>query len=133
MPSPDSIIQLLTFMVIAVYGVLPIVSVLIGIGLDRTVERASPIINPLTITLLLGVFVAAAILLVLIGPNFPTTPAGFIAALLVSTAIPMAIGLGIAVIFWRRFRADAARLRDRDKFTVWGEDPRKRPKNLRRR
>ncbi|MCA9907288.1 MAG: hypothetical protein KC519_01475 [Anaerolineae bacterium] len=133
MPSPGSIIQLLTFMVIVVYGVLPIVSVLIGIGLDRTVERASPIVHPLTVTLLLGVFVAAAILLVLIGPNFPTTPAGFIAALLVSTAIPMTVGLGIAVVFWRRFRADAARLRDRDQFTVWGDDPRQRPKNLRRR
>ncbi len=133
MPNPQDIALLLSALVVFVFGILPIISILGGIALDRLVGRVVPIVNPITAALLLGVFVAAAGLLVMIGPSFPNTVGGFVAALLVSLAVPLAIALVIVIVFWRRLRGDAARLRDAETFTVLGEDTRTRQKNLRRR
>lgn len=133
MPNPQDVAFLLSALVVFVFGILPVISILGGIALDRLVGRVVPIVNPITAALLLGVFVAAAGLLVVIGPNFPNSVGGFVAALLVSLAVPLAIALVIVVVFWRRLRGDAARLRDAETFTVQGEDTRTRQKNLRRR
>jgi hypothetical protein len=133
LPNPDDIALLLSALVVFVFGILPIISILGGIALDRLVQRAAPIVNPLTATLLIGVYVAAAALLVVIGPSFPNSVGGFVAALLVSLAAPSVIALGLGLVFWRRFRSDAARLGSDDRFTVLGEDVRERRKNLRRR
>ncbi|MBZ0276602.1 MAG: hypothetical protein K8I60_10675, partial [Anaerolineae bacterium] len=69
--KPEDIPGVIVFLTIFVYGILPIVSVIGGIVLDRIVGRASPIVNPISAAALIAVMVSAAVLLVLIGPVFP--------------------------------------------------------------
>jgi ABC-type sugar transport system permease subunit len=116
-----------------VYLGLPPLSLPIGFVIALIVRRMMPVFNLMLIAIMAGYSVIATIIFVIVQRLFFQDISGIAAAAAISLILAMVVILVIAYSIKRILFADEKRLKEEQSFSVFGEDAREKPKNLRRR